>query len=378
MPVVAQVTARLGDTIVALAHVASGETFRIGTAAGVELAVAGVVEFPLVTGEPKGFVVRRPIGLGRWSAARDEVVLAELVVLELDLVTITIEPAVREGTPVPAPAIDRRPHAFVVASLIVHLLVWGAAVAFAAAPRAKKPRPPYHAHRVLARIDPKLPPPKPPAAPHRQATSPYPARVASASKPAAGAHGPRGRTQHDDLIGPDGVANLAAGFAALGKVVDIDWGAKMAAQEFFDPEDPTGVYKFGTSTQFDPETRPGFETVKTGRFQTVSTGRAVGEDYHLAGETTVQLALCDSPRCEVTGALDKPAVQRVVQRQVAAVAGCVGDASLVLDLDIGADGRVVKVHGHGKVARCAAKVIGQLAFPEAAGATHAAFTIGYP
>lgn len=372
VPLVAQVTARLGETIVALAHVAPGDVFRIGTGPGVELALPGVVEFPLVTGEAHGFVVRRPIGLGAWTGA-DEVVLAdEPVELAVALLTIAISRVDRDVTVVPPPPIDRRPHGFMIASLVVHLLVWGTAVTFAATPRVKPPRPRTQLHPVIARIEPTLPkPPPPPPVQHRAAASPYPDRVATARPGSAGRHAP-----HDSLIGPNGYADFGAGLAALGKVVDIDWGAKMAAQG---PLYQDGAeYKFGSETLFDPNTRAGFETVKTGRFQTVSTGRAVGEDYHLDGETTVQLALCDSPRCEVTGALAKEAVQRVVQRQAAAVAGCVGDQSLVLDLEIAPDGHVVKVHGHGKIARCAAKVIGQLAFPEADGATHAAFTIGYP
>ncbi|MEO8554339.1 MAG: hypothetical protein ABI678_30395, partial [Kofleriaceae bacterium] len=337
--------------------------FRIGTAAAVELPIAGVVEFPLVTAEQRGFVVRRPIGLATWHEAGDEVVLADPIVLALDRVTITIERIDREHAPVPRAAIDRRPHAFVAGSLLVHFLVWGAAIAFAAAPRAKRPRPRTRLHPVIARLEPRVP---------TSETSPYPARVAGvATAPAR----PRGHATRS-LIGPDGRADFSAGLAALGEAVNIDWGAKMAETGPLVQADD--VYHFGNDVAFDPDTRPGFETVKTGRFETVSSGRAVGEDYHLAGETTVQLALCDSPRCEITGALAKPAVQRVIQRQVAAVAGCVGDESLVLDLDIAADGRVKKVHGHGKVARCAAKVIGQLAFPVADGDTHAAFTIGYP
>ena len=52
---VAQVTARLAKTIVDVAHVAPGERYTIGTARDVQLAIAGVREFPVVTSEARGF-----------------------------------------------------------------------------------------------------------------------------------------------------------------------------------------------------------------------------------------------------------------------------------------------------------------------------------
>lgn len=68
----------------------------------------------------------------------------------------------------------------------------------------------------------------------------------------------------------------------------------------------------------------------------------------------------------------------MIAPQVAALASCVGQDSLTLALEIAPNGHVQKVHGHGKSARCAANVIGQLAFPEADGPTKATYTIGYP
>src|ERR1700759_3608916 len=152
---VAQVPARLADTIVDLAHVAPGERYTLGTAPGVQLAISGIREFPLVTSEARGFVVRRPVGLGTLVVDGKRCDDAELVLgwarvtLELGLVALEIELVERAAVPVPRPEVERRTPAFVVASLIVHLLVWAAAVAFGHLPRAKRPRPVKEAHPLV-------------------------------------------------------------------------------------------------------------------------------------------------------------------------------------------------------------------------------------
>jgi len=165
---VAQVTARLGETIVDLAHLAPGECYTIGGAPDARLAIAGLTEFPLVTGEPRGFVIRRPVGLGTLAVDGAASHAAELVIgwqrvtFALGLVEIEVALVERTPAPVPRPEIEARTPAFVVGSLIVHLLVWGAAVAFGRLPRAKRPRPVTQAHPLVVHLAPLPPPPPPP------------------------------------------------------------------------------------------------------------------------------------------------------------------------------------------------------------------------
>jgi len=152
---VAQVTARLGETIVDLAHIAPGERYTIGTAPGVHFVVPGVGELPLVTREPRGFVVRRPIGLGAFAvdgrpASDAAVVLGwTRITFTHELVSLTIELVERAPIPVPRPAFDLRPIAYLAASLMIQLGIVVSAIGVGRPPRVKKPRPRIQAHPRL-------------------------------------------------------------------------------------------------------------------------------------------------------------------------------------------------------------------------------------
>jgi hypothetical protein len=140
---------------------------------------------------------------------------------------------------------------------------------------------------------------------------------------------------------------------------------------------------FGDTAKLDPKTRPGWGRVEivTGRYRTISHGPGAGDDVVVPEDplpASQGLALCESRRCEVNGGLTKDDVQRAAATRGPALEHCVNRGAVLLDLDIAPDGRVTKVHGEGKGARCAADVIAALAFPAADDATHATFTIGYP
>ena len=379
---VAQVTARLAETIVDVAYVAPGERYAIGTARDVQLAIAGVREFQLVTHEPRGFVVRRPVGLGTLSidgkACDDtELVLSwARVTLRIGLVTIAIELVERSAVPLPRRELERRTPAFVVASLIVHLLVWGSAIAFGHLPRAKKPRPIKQAHPLVVHLAP-LPvaPPTPPTA-----TPPAHPAVAIARPPAAGARDHAAVQLSRDA---DGNASPAAAMAALNAVMPDGYITQML-DEVGPVYVPSAVdHPFGDNVKMDPKTRPGWGalTIVTGRYRTISSGPNAGggeapkEDPLPASQG---LALCESRRCEISGGLAKEAVQEVAATRGYALEKCVQRGAVLLELDIAADGTVKKVRGEGAAARCAATVIASLAFPAADEATHATFTIGYP
>ncbi|HEX7700259.1 MAG TPA: hypothetical protein VF403_06055, partial [Kofleriaceae bacterium] len=165
----AQITARFGDSLVETAEIERDGSYRIGTAPGVDLAVARIGSFPIVTGDATGFIVRTPVGMGDATDVR--LAADQPVTLRFGMITITIE-LVAQTAPLPVRKIDRRPYAFIVGSLIVHLLVWGAAIVFAHAPIAKKPRPRTVLHPVLVKLLPKrVVPPRAVAPPSHPAPS---------------------------------------------------------------------------------------------------------------------------------------------------------------------------------------------------------------
>jgi hypothetical protein len=354
---VAQVTARLADTIVAIAHVAPGERYTIGTAREVQLAIAGVRVFPLVTSEARGFVVRRPVGLGTLvvdGKACDEaerVLSWARVTLQIGFVTIAIELVERSAVPLPRPEVERRTPAFVVASLIVHLLVWGSAVAFGHLPRAKKPRPRTRAHPLVVHLAPlPLPAPTESSPPARPVAAAIASSRAVVARRDTGAPAGRYVTDMLDKVGPVYVPDAV--------------------------DQP-----FGDNAKLDPKTRPGWGALKivTGRYQTIGVNDPI--------PASQGLALCESRRCEVTGGLDKEAIQQTAATRGYDLQQCMAAGedptklhrgAAVLELDIAPDGTVKKVHGDDAAAHCAAAVIASLAFPAAAEATHVTFTIGYP
>ena len=383
----ASVTARFGDTMIGVTQVAPEGSYCIGTAREVDLAIAApMTSFPIVLGDAKGFVVRKPIGVGELHVgdqAVDEVRLTidTVVTFVFEQIELTIELVV-EPAPLAKTELDRRPPAYIAGSLIMHLLVWAIAITFAHLPRAKKPRPPWVVHPVVARLAPTAPyqyprpahevPPVTTALPPRSAVSSPPARDAREGTNAAASRDPRGAQ-----VDQDGFATFSPTYLEHLKKTDQAVRDALAASGPLYDEDAVDSFG-GGQRKFDPRNRAGWGTIATGRFKTISHGRGAGDEYQLPGEVVTELALCESPHCEISGALDKADVQHVIEPMAPALAGCVGEAALTLDLDIGPNGQVKKAHAHGKIGRCAANVIGQLAFPAADGPTHATYTIGYP
>ena len=384
---VAQVTAMLAETTVDVAYVAPGERYTIGTSRAVQLAISGVREFPLVTHEARGFVVRRPVGLGTFvvdgkPSADGELVLSwARVTLQLGLVSVAIELVERTAVPVPRPEVERRTPIFVVASLIVHLLVWGAAVEFGHLPRAKKPRPRTQAHPLVVHLAP-LPPQRPPQ-------QPPPARATSPSHATAAAHVARGpsASRNESTDAPylprdaNGNADMGAALAKLAEAIPDVRGALDKVGPLYNPS--AVDHPFGDVEKMDPKTRPGWGslTIVTGRYRTISSGPHAGGGEALPEDpipASQGFALCESRRCEVTGGLEKEAVQQTAASRGSALEKCAKRGAVLLELDITADGTVKKVRGEGTAAHCAATVIASLAFPAADTATHATFTIGYP
>jgi hypothetical protein len=382
----ASVTARFGDTMIGVTHVAPDRSYCIGTARSVDLAIAGLTSFPIIVGDANGFMVRRPIGVGKLCVddrVVDEVRLAEgtVVTFAFDRIALTIE-LVTEPAPLAKTALDGRPPKYIAGSLIVHLVVWAIAITFAQLPRAKKPRPPWVVHPVVARLAPRAPyqyppprhevPPAPAALPPPSAMVSSPVRDPREGPDAAASPDPRG-----GQVSEEGIASFSPGYIeSLHRTDQAVRDGLAATGPLYDEDD---VDSFGGGQRkFDPRNRAGWGTIGTGRFKTISHGRGTGDEYRLPGEVVTELALCESPHCLISGALDKADVQHVIEPMAPALAGCVNQAALTLELDIAPNGHVKKAHAHGKIGRCAANVIGQLAFPAADGPTHATYTIGYP
>jgi hypothetical protein len=383
---VAQVEARLAETTLDVVFVRPGERYWIGSRPGVQLAIAVAGAFPIVTGGPDGFTVRAPIGVplvvnGKPTAAVELRLAAGVVCrLELGLATVTIRLVAEARAPVPRPLVDRRPAAYLGASLLAHLCVWAIALAFAAPPRAKLHRP-----RLVSIGAPNRPPPRaepPTAAPPSEHAkrSAADVQVAPNMSDVSAVRASHHLGSHEPQ---EPIAAFASGASELAAVLDqINVvGALDQVGPVYRPEE---VQTFGGQHAFDPQTRPGFAAVPTGAYATIDRGHGAGDDYEPAGWRAPKLALCATARCQIDGELTGEQMRAALDAQLEPLAACGGHArhgEIVLDLDIDASGKVRAIRGHGHglgdVARCAAKIVASVEFPAADAATHAQYPIGY-
>ncbi|MBA2538161.1 MAG: hypothetical protein H0V17_00875, partial [Deltaproteobacteria bacterium] len=137
---------------------------------------------------------------------------------------------------------------------------------------------------------------------------------------------------------------------------------------------------FGGGRRFDPTKDPRFNSVETGRYATVSKGRAGGEHYALPGEVASRpqprVAHC-AGACTAKGGLDRDVVRGAITRYDEAILGCYERAGnsqrgdIVVELTIGEDGKVITSDGAGlgSTGSCVAGVVRRVAFPKAAPTT---------
>jgi hypothetical protein len=384
---VAEVTVRFAGTILDVAHVQLGGCYRIGTAPGVELPLelAGITVFPIVDATSGAFVVRRPAGTYATRNAlpmhEPDARLATSDHLELWLgnVLVTVElvtlPAIMAK-----PAFDRRPAGYLAGSLAVHLVMWSVAIAFAAPLHVPKPRPRIQAHlrpvRVVVR-EPDRTPPKPPVT--KVTTKAKTTTTTRAQAQAMVTTRPRATedmfqaaaaaVEREPMRGPAILADL------VGK---MDVGNALA--QIGPLYDPDAVHDgdFGKGLAFDPDTRPAFDTIKTGRYQTISSGAAAGAHYSIEAEhARVHVRLCEDDGCTADGALERQVIDYRLAYKLRQFAGCYqADAqTLTFELVIGTDGKVREAHGPGKVGNCVAKVASAVAFPAAPDETRVTYSV---
>jgi hypothetical protein len=263
---VAEIAIRLGDTALDIARVGVGKRFTIGEVPGVQLAVAGIGEFPLVESRGAQFIVRAPVGTPLRSGDRlvddRELVLVpdSRVALALALVRVEIRLVRGESPIIPRPLFDARPAAYAGVSLFAHLALWAAAAVIApfvafAHHRPQRPR--------LVSIHSLAPPRAPPSALQ-------PVELDSAEPPS------RPHAETFDLH-----RRVAKAVGAVTRTFDaIDISGQL------DKVGPVygGEYQsgdFGTAFLFDPDKVPSLDTIKTGPYQTIAHGRGAGDDFDL-------------------------------------------------------------------------------------------------
>jgi len=378
-----EVVVRLGGSIVALAHLRDGAAYRIGTAPRVDLAVPIATTFPLVE---RG-VVRIPAGIhatlveaGRRSpvAARELwLAVGMRVELTIGLVTIRIARVVLPDEPLPGPRLDRRAPAYAAGSLVAHVLVWALAVTLAPAgeplERMVDPQP------IRVRIARFEAPPQPPRDP-----SMVPAAATATTDPAAAPPparpGPevptsrRGRAiaraREAGVLGGTGLSDLSM-LMHRGDFAEDFRGVGPAYRE----EDATGQ-GFGGGPRWDPG-----GTLATGAYQTVSEGRAAGEDYDLPGAVPDQrhrpvVELCTGRPCATAGPHSTETVKTVIAANSPALIRCYRQhaeersrGTVTLDFEIDRDGTVLRAssRGFGAVAACVQAIVETIDFPIAPG-----------
>lgn len=325
---VIEVLVRLGDTILDVAHVGPDETYRIGTAPGVDLAVEGHTSFPLVAGGnlciPVGVVARE---------------CGDTTVLQLAKVTVELTRRQHEVSVVPRPARSWRLASFAVPSLVVHLCLWLCAVMLAPFERIVEPQRP----RVRFVHADMTEPPPPPAASYREHDPSQPVS-ASAAQPRDAERVPGGSQTTSPQQAAASVARMVAGMKVVERV-----GALRPEDTY--NEDDANARGFGGSKRFNPPA----DTIKT------------GDGYEVM---TFAVKLCEAKStCMVKGPVPSSYVRANLHEHMAAIVACYRDhaaqaGTIELEFTIAGDGSVRDARGHGlgETGACAARVAATMYF----------------
>lgn len=254
MIVAVEVVAKLGDSIIEIARVERGESYS-----------SPLVPFPLVCGEPTGFVVHRPVGVLAWrrGAAFDDTKLAladsDSLVLAIGRVTLYVLPILERAALVPKQRPDRRPFVYGAVVLVAHLFVWGLAEARYEEPIeiVAKPLPMRRVH--VAHVEPPPPPPEHP-----------PAVV---SPPSAG---PVAKGRARKRSAKEASSGEAATLGAFGDVSmlipSVDVVALVNESVWYDAQAAEEAKFGGSGGRFDPfrECRPNCGVIPAGPYETIS------------------------------------------------------------------------------------------------------------
>lgn len=378
-----EIVVRFAGTLLHVAELSHGESFRIGTAPDVDLPldVAPLTTFPLVGSSATGFVVRCPAGVPAVAYTADrsitvtesELPLAHGTRIDLAFGRVMIS-VTRTGSarmPLARPRPSLRLHAFAAASLVAHVAVLAVAIVCADLDpitipvfREPAPRSPVQLVRVLTdeqkqRV--------------RQRVARQQARAAAAAARAALAEALRGGSRERAVHGarshgmfasltPErlgalmGSVNLAEALADLGPVYD---------------EHAEMMKGFGGAPRFTVSGRAEFASVKTGRY---ATDPDSGADYDLgaARHRRIRVAMCETPACVVAGAIERATVRTELEHRLDEIVACYDRHApqrtrgrVTIAFAIAADGSVQDVRSFGlaSVAGCVANVARAIRFP---------------
>ena len=335
---VVEVVARFGGTIIDLAHVGPADTYRIGTAPGVDLVIPGLVCFPLVDGN----TVRCPVGLSaREDGSRTE--------LRAGAVTFHITRTKLPAPSLPRPAFDWRPPIVLFVSLVAHLAVWLAAMRFEPFERLPIEKP-----RRYARL--KTPPPDPPPPPPPQHIEPKQPVMRSKqhAQSAPAARRASALPEHADTTGVMASAAELAVADALKSFDDTRVIERVSALtgDVYN-EHTANEQGFGGGRRFDPSQREGFESVETGPYATMP----------------FNVKLCPKRTCKIPGPVPALYVRTHLLGQMDAIYDCYAmhasePGTIVLEFTITGDGLVREASGSGlgETGACAARAAEAIIF----------------
>jgi hypothetical protein len=392
---VVEIVVRFAGTLLQVAQLSHGTTFRIGTARDVDLAldVAPLTAFPLVGSTADGFVVRCPAGVPAVAYTADRTITiaeTELVLapgMRIDLafgrVTISITRTASTRAPLPRPRPSFRPHVFAAVSLAMHVAVVAIAMVCAeldpiTIPVFREPsrRPPVHLVRVLTDEQKQRVRAQVARKRARAAAAAFRTAVDEALRGGpreravhgARSHGWFGALTPHALRGLMGTKNLAKELADVGPIYD---------------EHAARLKDFGGTPRWNVAGRGDFASVKTGRYATDPTS---GADYDLgaARHRSVRVAMCETTACMVAGAIDRAAVRAELAQRMDEIVACYDRHApqrtrgrVTLTFAIAADGTVDDVRGSGlaSVAACVANVARAIRFPAGAAITQVKYPL---
>lgn len=358
---VVEVRASFEATSIAVAHVRAGERYCMGSAPGVELVIGaelGIERFDLID----GWVLRSPPACRVWRTERARtlrvqepaIAIEHGATIELMLGRITLR-VCRVTIPagLPRPALEKRPYLFGAVSLAVQLAIVVVAMWQHAAPLPtpitqpgdERAGQPLRRARIAlpGQTVRRAPVPEPAATPIEEPTptpsAASPAAVSAGSRPAPSAP--------------------AGGGADSSRSRD---GSEVARE----------VYADG---RFDPTRDAAFDSVRSGSYSTVATGRAAGDDHQLPerGERSrLVVVRCDAATCVVVGGEAATEIRQKLQQRLSEIVACYRDRApgtgREVELDFEVDGgkvQAVEVGGIGDVDSCVARIVRSIQFAEA-------------
>jgi hypothetical protein len=149
----------------------------------------------------------------------------------------------------------------------------------------------------------------------------------------------------------------------------------------FEPDEMTGgglvpeAPKDGDGTsKFDPDQNPAFDTIRTGDYSTLATGRAAGDGYGPeARNSSLVVITCDRASCLVVGGPKAVRVRKAVNERIADLTDCykraaaTGGGKVEIDFHVDSDGTVgdMELEDADPAGACVARILKTLQIDDA-------------